>query len=96
MKIICILSERWNDDLLAGFDLSQKSKVKEVKEKSKEKREKIPGTDFKQFSYEIYGISYTSKWPKTAVTEIGPRDLICKTSKWPKTKGKNYFGHFEV
>ena len=37
---------RWNDDLLAGFDLSQKSKVKEVKEKSKEKREKIPGTDF--------------------------------------------------
>ena len=37
---------RWNDDLLAGFDLSQKSKVKEVKEKSKEKREKIPGADF--------------------------------------------------
>ena len=37
---------RWNDDLLAGFDLSQKSKVKEVKEKSKEKREKIPGTYF--------------------------------------------------
>jgi len=35
-------SVRWNDDLLAGFDLSQKSKVKEVKEKSKEKREKIP------------------------------------------------------
>ena len=28
---------------------------------------------------------YTSKWPKTAVTEIGPRDLICiQTSKWPK------------
>jgi len=35
-------SARWNDDLLAGFDLSQKSKAKEVKEKSKEKREKIP------------------------------------------------------
>ena len=28
---------------------------------------------------------YTSKWPKTAVTEIGSRDLTCiQTSKWPQ------------
>ena len=28
---------------------------------------------------------YTSKWPKTAVAEIGSHDLICiQTSKWPK------------
>ena len=47
------------------------------------------------FSYEIYGISYTSKWPKNAVKEIVPRDLTCiQTSNWPKyfgpkRKGKN-------
>ena len=28
---------------------------------------------------------YTSKWPKTVVTEIGSGDFICiQTSKWPK------------
>jgi len=35
-------SSRWNDELLAGFDLSQKSKVAETKEKAKDSREKIP------------------------------------------------------
>ena len=37
-----MFSSRWNDELLAGFDLSQKSKVAETKEKVKETREKIP------------------------------------------------------
>jgi len=35
-------SPRWNEELLAGFDLSQKSKKEETKEKVKENREKIP------------------------------------------------------
>ena len=33
--------------------------------------------------YIIYGISYTSKWPKTAVTEMGSRDLTCKLQNGP-------------
>ena len=37
-----IFSPRWNEELLAGFDLSQKSKKEETKEKVKENREKIP------------------------------------------------------
>ena len=38
-----------------------------------------------QNNYEFMNLRYNSKWPKTAVTEIGPRDLICiQTSKWPK------------
>ena len=33
----------------------------------------------------VFYTTYTSKWPKTAVTEIGSGDLICiQTSKWPK------------
>ena len=38
---------------------------------------------------------YTPKWPRTAVTEIGPRDLICiQTPKSPKYFG--VWGHFEA
>jgi len=35
-------SERWNAELLAAFDLSQKSEREERREKNKESREKIP------------------------------------------------------
>ena len=41
--------------------------------------------------------SYIPKWPKTAVTEIEPRDLICiQTSKWPKYFFPFVLSHFGV
>ena len=42
LNIKILKSHRWNEDLLAGFDLSQKSKKEETKEKTKETKEKIP------------------------------------------------------
>ena len=39
----------------------------------------------RQSLWKRHNTRYTVKWPKTAVTEIGPRDLICiQTSKWPQ------------
>ena len=79
---------RWNDDLLAGFDLSQKSKVKEVKEKSKEKREKIPGTDFIMILRLIFGFPKATRsekfhtggilrWLKKTSNDVMSHDGIC-------------------
>ena len=62
---------RWNDDLLAGFDLSQKSKAKEVKEKSKEKREKIPGTDFINFLIQD-DLKFLGSWTVHHSVRVGP------------------------
>ena len=47
--------------------------------------------------YVTYSTVYTPNWPKTAVTEIGPRDLICiQTSKWPKYFPPFVSSHFGV